>query len=139
MRLSTANAASFVASVDTRECLIDLMFISGRARVVTAGQGIGRAETLLEVLAGVEASPEPEFDSLKKLILRHSEDLAGCLAILSGWSKERSQLLNRIASSGIEIAAIVVCHEPPPTLPPRVHFIRAANLASDLMHLPTKL
>lgn len=132
-------AASFVASVDTRECLIDLMFISGRARVVTAGQGIGRAETLLEVLAGVEASPEPEFDSLNKLILRHSEDLAGCLAILSGWSKERSQLLNRIASSGIEIAAIVVCHEPPATPPPRVHFIRVANLASDLMHLPSKL
>jgi uncharacterized protein (DUF58 family) len=132
-------AASFVAAVDTRECLIDLMFISGRERVVTAGRGIGRAELLLEVLAGVEASPEPEFDSLNKLVLRHAEDLAGCLAILSGWSNERARLLRRISSFGIEIAAIVICHEPPETLPPRVHFVRSAQLAKDLMRLPIHL
>lgn len=132
-------AASFVAAVDTRECLIDLMFISGRERVVTAGRGVGRAETLLEVLAGVEASPEPEFDSLNKLVLRHAEDLAGCLAIFSGWSEERARLLSRISGFGIEIAAIVVCHDPPAVQPPRVHFIRSAHLAKDLMRLPTNL
>ncbi|MGB6222839.1 DUF58 domain-containing protein [Haloferula sp.] len=132
-------AASFVAAVDTRECLIDLMFISGRERVVTAGRGVGRAETLLEVLAGVEFSPEPQFDSLNKLVLRHAEDLAGCLAIFSGWSDERAKLLQRISSFGIEIAAIVVCHTPPKSRPPRVHFIRAARIAEDLMRLPTNL
>ncbi|MEP4076720.1 DUF58 domain-containing protein [Haloferula sp.] len=132
-------AASFVAAVDTRECLIDLMFISGRERVVTAGRGVGRAESLLEVLAGVEFSPEPEFDSLNKLVLRHSEDLAGCLAIFSGWSDERSRLLRRISAFGIEIAAIVVCNEPPALRPPRVHFVRASHLAKDLMGLPTNL
>ncbi|MFC7338656.1 DUF58 domain-containing protein [Haloferula chungangensis] len=132
-------AASFVASVDTQECLIDLMFISGRERVVTAGRGVGRAETLLEVLAGVEVSAKPQFDSLRKLVFRHSEDLAGCLAILSGWSDERARLLNRIAAFGIEIAAIVVCHEPPPMPPPRVHFVRSSQLAKDLMRLPPNL
>lgn len=132
-------AASFVAAVDTRECLIDLMFISGRERVVTAGRGVGRAESLLEVLAGVESSPEPEFESLNKLVLRHAEDLAGCLAILSGWSEERARLLRRISAFGIEIAAIVVCHEPPASPPPRVHFVRSAQIAKDLMRLPTQL
>jgi uncharacterized protein (DUF58 family) len=132
-------AASFAAAVDTRECLIDLMFISGRERVVTAGRGVGRAESLLEVLAGVEASPKPEFDSLKKLVLRHAEDLAGCLAIFSGWSEERALLLRRISSFGIEIAAIVACHEPPMAPPPRVHFVRSSHLAKDLMRLPINL
>ena len=132
-------AASFIASVDTQECLIDLMFISGREHVVTAGRGVDRAETLLEVLAGVEASAEPEFDSLNKLVLRHSEDLAGCLAILSGWSEERAQLLRRISTFGVEIAAIVVCHEPPAVPPPRVHFVRSSQLARDLMRLPPNL
>ncbi|MEM1082800.1 MAG: DUF58 domain-containing protein [Verrucomicrobiota bacterium] len=132
-------AASFVAAVDTRECLIDLMFISGRERVVTAGRGTGRADSLLEVLAGVEASPEPEFDSLNRLVLRHAEDLAGCLAIFSGWSDERARLLRQISAAGIEIAAIVVCTEPPAAPPPRVHFIRTRQVAEDLMRLPGKL
>ncbi len=132
-------AASFVSSIDTHECLIDLMFISGCERVVTAGRGTGRAESLLEVLAGVESSPRPEFDSLNKLVLRHAEDLAGCLAVLSGWSPERADLLGRISAAGVEIAAIVVCDEIPAAVPPRVHFVRATRLADDLMRLPPKL
>lgn len=132
-------AASFVSAVDRRECLIDLMFISGRERVVTAGHGAGRAESLLEVLAGVEASPEPEFASLKRLVLRHSEDLAGCLAVLSGWSAERAGLLRRISAAGVEIAAIVICHELPASPAPRVHFVRLDRLAEDLMRLPAQL
>lgn len=132
-------AASFVSAIDTHECLIDLMFISGAERVVTAGRGTGRAESLLEVLAGVESSPSPEFDSLKKLVLRHAEDLAGCLAVLSGWSAERADLLRRISSAGVEIAAIVVCEEIPAAMPPRVHCVRAGRVAEDLMRLPAKL
>jgi uncharacterized protein (DUF58 family) len=137
--VAVSVAASFVASVDTHECLIDLMFISGAERVVTAGRGTGRTESLLEVLAGVESSPRPEFESLKRLVLRHSEDLAGCLAVLSGWSPERDALLRRIASAGVEIAAIVVCEEPPAAVPPRVHPVRAGSIAEDLMRLPAKL
>ncbi|BCX47714.1 DUF58 domain-containing protein [Haloferula helveola] len=132
-------AASFVSAIDTRECLIELMFISGREQVVTAGRGTGRAEGLLEVLAGVEPSPKPEFDSLKRLVMRHSEDLAGCLAVLSGWSDERARLLQRLAAAGIEIAAIVVCDEMPAVIRPRTHFVRSGHLAEDLMKLPDKL
>ncbi len=131
-------AASFVSSIDTHECLIDLMFISGSERVVTAGRGTGRAESLLEVLAGVESSPRSDFDSLKKLVLRHAEDLAGCLAVLCGWSAERGEMLRRISSAGVEIAAIVVCEEPPATPPERVHFVRTSRIAEDLMRLPQR-
>lgn len=132
-------AASFVSSIDTRESLVDLMFISGREQVVTAGRGTGKSVTLLEVLAGVEASPKPEFDSLKKLVLRHAEDLAGCLAVIAGWSDERAKLLRDIHMSGIEIAAVVVCREIPETPAPRVHFVRSSQLASDLLSLPARL
>ncbi|MBK1825771.1 DUF58 domain-containing protein [Haloferula rosea] len=132
-------AASFVSSIDTQESLIDLMFISGREQVVTAGRGTGRSDTLLEVLAGVEASPTPEFESLKRLVLRHTEDLAGCLAVIAGWSPERAQLLNAISSAGVEIGAVVVCREIPESRPPRVHFVRSSHLAADLLRLPPRL
>lgn len=131
-------AASFVVAVDARESLIDLMFIAGHERVVTAGQGIARAETLLEVLAGVESSPHEDFDSLAKLVIRHGDDLAGCLCVFSGWSESRAKLLNRLNRAGIETSALVICRERPGARP-RCHFVRTGELASDLMKLPRQL
>jgi uncharacterized protein (DUF58 family) len=131
-------AASFVVAVDARESLIDLMFIAGHERVVTAGQGIARSETLLEVLAGVESSPREDFDSLSKLVQRHADDLAGCLCVFSGWSKSRARLLQRLNRAGIETSAVVICREKPPAMP-RCHFLRSGDLANDLMKLPRQL
>ncbi|MEK7950533.1 DUF58 domain-containing protein [Luteolibacter soli] len=131
-------AASFVVAVDAQESLIDLMFIAGRERVVTAGQGIARSETLLEVLAGVESSPVEDFDSLGKLVQRHSDDLAGCLCVFAGWSPSRAKLLQRLNRMGIETSAMVVVREKPGAIP-RCHFLRSSELAADLMKLPRRL
>ncbi len=131
-------AASFVVAVDARESLIDLMFIAGHERVVTAGQGIARAETLLEVLAGVESSPREDFDSLAKLVQRHADDLAGCLCVFSGWSPSRARLLQRLNRAGIETSAVIICREKPRAVP-RCHFLRTGELANDLMKLPRQL
>ncbi|MCW1926082.1 DUF58 domain-containing protein [Luteolibacter arcticus] len=131
-------AASFVVAVDAQESLIDLMFIAGRERVVTAGQGIARAETLLEVLAGVESSPVEDLDSLARLVQRHAEDLAGCLCVFAGWSDSRAKLLHWLNRMGIETSAMVVVREKPGSLP-RCHFLRSTDLAGDLMKLPRRL
>ena len=114
------------------------MFIAGHERVVTAGQGIARSETLLEVLAGVESSPREDFDSLSKLVQRHADDLAGCLCVFSGWSKSRARLLQRLNRAGIETSAVVICREKPAAMP-RCHFLRTGDLANDLMKLPRQL
>jgi uncharacterized protein (DUF58 family) len=131
-------AASFVVAVDARESLIDLMFIAGHERVVTGGQGIARAETLLEVLAGVESAAEEDFDLLARLVLRHADDLAGCLCVFAGWSPARQQLLARLNRAGIETSALVVCREKPDAAP-RCHYVRSSDLAGDLLKLPRQL
>jgi uncharacterized protein (DUF58 family) len=131
-------AASFVVAVDARESLIDLMFIAGRERVVTAGQGIARAETLLEVLAGVESSPVEDFDGLSRLVQRHADDLAGCLCVFAGWSESRAKLLRRLNRLGIETSAIVITRERPAAIP-RCHFLTAGDLANELLKLPRQL
>jgi len=132
-------AASFVASLDRRECLIDLMFIAGRERVLSAGRGAGRPESLLEALAAVEAAREPDFTSLRRLVLRHGEDLAGCLAVFAGWSDDRATLLGQLGAAGIASAAITVVRERPASRPPGVHFVALDTLAADLLKLPPQL
>jgi hypothetical protein len=131
-------AASFVVAVDASESLIDLMFIAGHGRVVTAGQGIARAETLLEVLAGVETAPHEDYDGLARLVLRHGDDLAGCLCVFAGWSASRARLLDRLNRAGIATSALVVCRDRPAAVP-RCHFVRSAELAKDLLKLPRQL
>lgn len=136
---AVAVAASFVSAADTRESLIDLMFIAGQERVITAGGGVGRRETLLEVLAGVEAAEDEDFGSLSRLVQRHSEDLAGCLCVFTGWSESRRNFLDRLMRTGIETAALVICRDAPPAAMKRVHFLRRHDLARDLLHLPRNL
>ncbi|QJE96424.1 DUF58 domain-containing protein [Luteolibacter luteus] len=131
-------AASFVVAVDAKESLIDLMFIAGHERVITAGQGIARAETLLEVLAGVESSSEEDFESLARLVLRHGEDLAGCLCVFSGWSESRAKFLTRLNRAGIETSALIIVRDKHAAAP-RCHFLRHAELEKDLMRLPRQL
>lgn len=132
-------AASFVASVDTRECLIDLMFIAGRERVLSAGRGTGRTEELLEALAAVEASEKPDERSLERLVLRHREDLAGCLGVFAGWNPRHARLIERLRAAGLETSALIVCREPAEGAGPGLHFLRLDSLSSALMKLPAHL
>lgn len=132
-------AASFVSAIDTRESLIELMFIAGEERVITAGRGTARAESLLEALAVVQASGQPCLSPLRSLVLRHAEDLAGCLVIFSGWSAEREMFLKQLRAGGIEVGAVVVCREKPAVMAAGVHFVRVDQLGGDLMKLAGNL
>jgi uncharacterized protein (DUF58 family) len=130
--------ASFLAVEDPKETWIDLMFISGIERVLRAGHGHGRTEPLMEALAGVQPDHQEKFADLRRLVLRHAEDLAGCLCLFTGWSRERSQLITSLQSNGISCAAIIVSAEKL-SLPPHCYQIRPQTVEADLMRLPRQL
>jgi len=46
-------SASFAATVQTQDSLLDLMFVGTEAYVFTAGRGVGHVDRMLEVLAEV--------------------------------------------------------------------------------------
>jgi uncharacterized protein (DUF58 family) len=131
-------AASFAASFDTRESLLDLMFIKDRAHIVTVGRGMARTEKLLEVLAAVEAEPEEHFDTLTKLVQRYRDELTSCLVICCGWSESRAAFVRQLAGSGLECALLAVGHGSSPAGFPG-HWIESGQLARDLGKLPPRL
>ncbi|MGE9267393.1 MAG: DUF58 domain-containing protein [Verrucomicrobiales bacterium] len=104
-------AASYVSTVDTRKCLLDLMFVREGARIVTAGQGVGRAASLLEVLAMVEPGPPSSYEELGRLVLRYEHELTALIVVLTGWSEARAELLRRWASAGLDLVVLVVCED----------------------------
>lgn len=131
-------AASFIVATDSRESLIDLMFIAGREQVISASQSARRSEILLETLAGVESSTSEDLQTLAQLVIRHAEDLAGCLVLFTHWSPSRHSLLTQLETQGIDTAAIVITGDDTP-LPARCHRIRLSHLAQDLLSLPPLL
>ncbi len=131
-------AASFAASLDTSESLLDLMFIKNEAHIVTAGRGVERAEKLLEVLAGVSPERTPHFDALSRLVIRHRDDLTSCLVIFNGWDDARAEFLQSLLQHGVVCVPLIVGTGPKPPGAPG-HWLESGNIARDLRKLPTRL
>jgi len=106
---AVAVAASFVYAIDTRECLLDLLFVGGEMRTYTAGRGQMQVEHMLEVLAGVAPSVPAEFMTLARAVSSHRAALTSCIVVLVEWDDERRLFLERLRAGGLEVRAFLVC------------------------------
>ena len=110
---AVAVAASFVYAIDTRECLLDLLFVGGEVRTYTAGRGQMHTEHMLEVLAGVGPSSPQEFASLARAVSAQRAALTSCIVILLAWDAERQAFIERLRGTGMEVRALVVSEQVP--------------------------
>ncbi len=131
-------AASFAASIDTRDTLLDLMFVKSEAHRVTAGRGLERAERLLEVLAGVTPERQSNYDSLARLVLQHRDDLTSCLVIFNGWDVRRAEFLKKLTRNGVVCAPIIIGAGKAPSGLPGV-WLESGRIAQDLQRLSGRL
>jgi hypothetical protein len=106
---AVAVAASFVYTIDTQECLLDLLFVGSDVHHSTAGRGQLHAEQMLETLAGVAASDTGGFERLARAALAHCAQLTSCVLVLVDWNEARRGFAERLAASGVEVRAILVC------------------------------
>jgi uncharacterized protein (DUF58 family) len=109
---AVAVAASFACTVDTQECLLDLMFVGHETYTFTAGRGQMRAQHLLEVLAAVQPSAEGEFSTLAESVLRNRGALSAVILVLLGWDSQRQDMVRRLQSAGVPVLALVVSDAP---------------------------
>lgn len=134
---AVAIAASFVYAIDTRECLLDLLFVGGEVRTYTAGRGQMHIEHMLEVLAGVAPSPREEFGSLARAVLGQRGALSSCIAVLLEWDEERRAFVEGLRRSGLEARVLLVCarEAAPAQLPPGVLVLHPGEVESGLARL----
>ncbi|GAA5494205.1 hypothetical protein Rhal01_00363 [Rubritalea halochordaticola] len=104
-------AASFACAVDTRECLLDLIFMQQGAKVLTVGRGVAKVENMLETLAGVEIDLKPHWRELEKMILQHTENLTACIAIFCDWSEDRLKMVQKWEAAGLSLLLFYVCDD----------------------------
>jgi len=128
-------AASFAWTIDTRECLLDLMFIGAEAYTYTAGRGQMQAGNLLEILAGVRPCRDKPFASLENALLARRGALTGCICVLSGWDETRAGFLRRLRANAIAFRAIAVCRGPLADPPPWLLVVEPGKVREGLARL----
>jgi uncharacterized protein (DUF58 family) len=105
---AVALAASFVYTIDTQDCLLDLLFVGGEVREYTAGRGQMRAEQMLEALAGLGPSAPGDFGALARAVLARRATLSSVIAIFVGWDDERARFIAALRAEGFSVRALLV-------------------------------
>jgi uncharacterized protein (DUF58 family) len=134
---AVAVAASFVYAIDTRECLLDLLFVGGELRTYTAGRGQMKLEHMLEVLAGISASAPREFAVLARSVLTQRAGMTSCIVVLLAWDEERKTFVHALRARGLELRVLLVCeraHVPQPA-PPGVTLLHPGEIGVGLAAL----
>lgn len=138
---AVAVAASFVYTIDTQECLLDLLFVGGEVRHYTAGRGRLHAEHMLEVLAGVGPSAPKEIAALARAVLEARAQLTSCILVLLAWDEARRRLAESLAASGIEVRAILVSapEDAPRDAPGWLSVVHPGRIETGLAGLEAKV
>jgi len=116
--VAVSIAASFAYTIETRECLLDLMFIGAEAYVYTAGRGQLQSGSLLEILAAVQPCHDKPVAALGDAALARRQALSGCICVLLGWDEPRREVVNNLRSHGVALRVIAVTDEPVEERPP---------------------
>lgn len=104
-------AASFACAADTRESLLDLMFVGLQSYCFTAGRGVDHIDRMLEILASVRTCREKSFSELPAMVLEKSPALSSCICILLEWDAQRKAFVEQLPSIGVPVMALVVTGE----------------------------
>jgi len=134
---AVALAASFVYTIDTQECLLDLLFVAGEVHQYTAGRGQLQADHMLEILAGVTPAPRAAFDALASAVLAQRARLSSCILVFVEWDAARAELLQTLRGCGMQVRALLVCAEEanPRDLPSGVLALHPGRIEEGLTRL----
>jgi uncharacterized protein (DUF58 family) len=129
-------AASFAASLETQESLLDLMFVGPEAYCFTAGRGVGHADRMLEILACVRPCRDRPFAALHGLVIERQPALSGCIAVLLAWDDDRRRLVGALRGLGVPTLVLLVATPDEPEPPDAgVHRLEVGRVAEGLARL----
>ena len=128
-------ASSLACTVNTQECLLDLMFVGAESYIYTAGRGQMTTGSLLEVLAGVQLCANKPFRTLQDAVTARRGLLTGSICILLTWDEARREFIRTLRSLGVPLMVLVVSAEPIEAHEPWLHVIVPGKVQEGLASL----
>ena len=108
----SVSEPSLACTVNTQECLLDLMFVGAESYIYTAGRGQMTTGSLLEVLAGVQLCASTPFRTLQDAVTARRGLLTGSICILLAWDEARRDFIRMLRMLGVPVLALVVTFDP---------------------------
>lgn len=128
-------AASFAYTIDTQECLLDLLFVGDAPCAYTAGRGQLQPSALLEALAGARLLPNDGFVALRESIMARRATLTSSILVLIGWDEPRRRLVWELRVLGLPLLVMAVLGEPPADAPAWLHVLVPGRVREGLARL----
>ena len=128
-------AASLAYTVNTQECLLDLMFVGAESYCYTAGRGQLSTGSLMEVLAGVQLCASQPFQSLQNAVIARRGMLTGSVCILLAWDDARRDFVQQLQRLGVPVLVMLVTSEPPAERPVWLRVIEPGKVQEGLARL----
>ena len=125
-------AASLACTVNTQECLLDLMFVGNQSYLYTAGRGQLSTGSLLEVLASVQLFPAQSFRTLHDAVLTRRHMLSGSICVLLAWDEPRREFIRVLRAQGVPVLVLVVTDEAVQERAPWLHVIAPGQVQQGL-------
>jgi len=131
---AVAIAASFVYTIDTHDCLLDLLFAGTEVHAYTAGGGQMHAGQMLEALAGVGPSAPEAFKGLAQAVLLRRDMLSSVIVVLLAWDEARARFVSALRAGGFEVRVLLV-GESAANAPPGVLHLVPGRIEEGLARL----
>ena len=128
-------AASFAYTIDTQECLLDLLFVGDAPCTYTAGRGQLQPSALLEALAGAQLRPNDGFGALRESLMARRAMLTSSILVLIGWDEQRRQLARELRVLDLPLLVMAVLNEPPAEAPAWLHVLAPGRIREGLARL----
>ncbi len=128
-------AASLVYTVNTQECLLDLMFAGAQSYRYTSGRGQMTTGSLLEILAGVRLCADKPFRALHDAVIARRGLLTGGVCVLLAWDDARREFVRALRALGVPVLVLVVSADEIKEREPWLHVITPGKVAQGLAGL----
>jgi uncharacterized protein (DUF58 family) len=128
-------AASFAYTIDTQECLLDLLFVGDAPCTYTAGRGQLQPAALLEALSGAQLRPASGFGALREALMARRALLTSAIVVLVGWDEPRRQLVRELRVLGLPLLVMAVLEEPPADAPAWLRVLVPGRIREGLARL----
>ncbi len=128
-------AASLILNETQSDAMLDLIYFSESAEVLSSGHGAMSVNRQLEALACLEASAN-SIEALTAATLRHGSELSGCIILLTDMDASREAMIASIRNSGVALEVIVVTDRPDEiSVPPAIHVLDARDMEREVAKL----
>jgi uncharacterized protein (DUF58 family) len=102
--------ASVAGHFSRSEEVVDILAAGPDLYEVSTGRSLGYLDNVLDVLACLEPSPAPPFESIGPALFERLERLTTLVAVMLEWDDAREAFLRRVRAMGVAVRVLLV-HE----------------------------